>query len=437
MPEEFVNRFNVGYADLPSLDGVLGTTSVTVGARTFVYVAGSSSDEITAFELTTDGALVLVGTVDNAPLGGVASFATVRIDGADYIYANAQFTASVVGFRVNPDGTLTRVETIRDDGTGALELAGAANTMAVAQAGGEQFLVVGGYFDDGVSVFRLGAGGLLSVTCNIADTPQLGLNGAAAADTIRLGDRTFVVIAGHVDDAVNVFELDGDGVLHFIGSQVDTFDTVFDGPRDLRIATVDGTAYVIVSGQSDSGLAVFRLDEGGGLDLVFELPDDDALNLRVPSGIELFDLDGQSIVAVTSALDDALTCFRVGADGELTQIATVTDTAETNLNGALWVSEASSGGNRFLIVSSPSDRGLSVFEFDMPSAPLEGTEEGDFLQGSDRDDRMSGLAGDDVLTGAAGHDRIDGGGGSDVLDVSSFIRVGNEARSTHSSLRFV
>ena len=421
--DDLVNRFNLEGSFNAALDGAYGLANLQIDGRTYVYAASQNSDRIDVYELLTDGRLAFVQEIVNAaatPLDGVAQLAAVSIAGQNYLYAVSSFSDSVVAFSVGPQGTLAQIDAVRDTDNGAFQLDGAEGVL-FTRAGGNNFLVASGTLEDGISVFRIESNGTLTNTANYNDASNSGfrLNGAMGMTDVRFPNTAYVVVAGSVEDGISVFRIDANGQLTLTDSAIDDFNTYLNGATDVASVTVGSARYVVVTGSDDYGLSVFRVSGTGMLTNVFNLADNAQLGLSGAYSVEPLTIGGEAYVAVAAEFDDALSYFKVNADGSLTAVDAAFDVfgsqENLQLDGARGLTVAEVGGLQFVIGSGYADDGLSVFEVGVEKIDIVGTNGADYLQGTDLDDTILGLRGNDVISAGRDDDTVNGGPGSDII----------------------
>lgn len=416
-------------------EGARGVHTLTVGERTFVYVAGRFDAGVSIFELGSDGSLTHVDDVRDADapelkLYATSHFASATVGGVTYLFVNSSGAqtfdeidsaeSGISAFSVNADGTLTNVDNVSDSSTtDDLELYQASGKMSVATVGDSYFLIASGYVDNGFSVFRINTDGTLTNTVNI-DGIEFPRDMASAS----VGDHTFIFGSwgGHsaTDSGVSVHELNADGTTDLRDRVVDQEAADGNEPelaetRGLATAKVDGITYLIASGYLDSGLNVFSVDDTGELTTVYILGDDSGSEpqtrfLSGPFGLTTFMLDGETFVAVSAEFDNALGIYHLGAGGVLTEVTTVFDNADLRIGGTRYNDFAEVGGTPLLVATGFADNGLSAFDIGSGD---------DTLLGSGNDDLLLGLGGNDVLDGQGGRDRLLGGTGNDTYRVYS------------------
>jgi hypothetical protein len=130
---------------------------------------------------------------------------------------------------------------------GALELDG-ASAVTSADVGGKTFVFVAGAVDNGVSVFELGRDGSLTSRSDVTDSGSLNLVGVSGLTTIMSGGATYLVAAGAGDNGLSVFRVGTNGSLTSVYNVADTGSLYLNGVSRMASATVGGSAYVFAAG---------------------------------------------------------------------------------------------------------------------------------------------------------------------------------------------
>ena len=417
--ENLVNRYNISSTSV-GLDGVYDVHSVQVEDRTYVYAAGTNSDAIVIFELRADGELTYIKTVANDSslvLDGASSLASAVVGTDQYLFVQSFYDESISVFRIGNDGDLTAVDQVVDDAT--LALSNDGGKMAVAVAGGQTYLIAAGGAEDGVSVFRVATDGTLTNTDNVFDADELayGLDRAVHVESAVIGGVSYVFVTGNYENAVNVFRLNANGTLDLTDSLVDEGDLELYRAADMATAVIGGVTYLFVGGNGDAGVSVFSVDATGTLTNVFNLSDGTLLSSV--EGLETFEMAGDHYLVANGYGYDRLSYYKIGTDGSLTLADSVVDDTSLSLNGSAQSTVAMIDGHTYIISSGQYDDGLSTFEVGLSNLPINGTSDADILTGTELDDEINGLGGNDIIMGGDADDTLSGDGGDDVVDGGS------------------
>ena len=364
MAISLINSHNVGDNGTLQLGGASYVTTADVGGTTYVFVTGKGNGDngISVFSLNTDGTLTNVFNVaDNntTNLGGAFALTTAVVNGTTYLFAGGVNDSGVSVFSVGTDGHLTNTANVGDNGTLQLALTVDVETMVV---GGTTYLFSSGVNDNGVSVFSVAANGTLTNVDNVTDNGTSKIQGPQGMATATVGGNAYVFVTGFHDDGIGVYSVAADGHLTNVFNVSDAGPMELDGPVDAITVAVGGTTYLVVSGFEDDGLTVFSVAADGHLTNVFNLPDDGTLKLDNPVGLSTAVIGGKTYLLVAGADDDGLSVFAMGADGALTNVTNVSDDSTLLLDRVIGVTTVVMDGQTYVIAASNNDSGVSVFK---------------------------------------------------------------------------
>jgi VCBS repeat-containing protein len=364
MAISLINSSNVGDNATLQLGGASYVTTAVVGDTTYVFVTGKGGGDnaVSVFSLGDDGTLTNVFNVaDNntTNLGGAFALTTAVVGDTTYLFVCGVNDSGVSVFSVGADGSLTNTANVGDSATLQLSLSVDVETMVV---GGTTYLFADGVNDNGVSVFAVGANGTLTNVDNVIDNATSNIQGPQGMATAVVGGNAYLFVTGYHDDGVGVYSVAADGHLTNVFNVRDSGQMELDGPVDAITVVVGGTTYLVVSGFDDDGLTVFSVAADGHLTNVFNLPDDGTLKLDNPVGLSTTVIGGTTYLLVAGAEDDGLSVFAMGADGALTNVANVSDDATLKLDRVIGVTTVTMNGQTYVIAGSNNDSGVSVFK---------------------------------------------------------------------------
>ncbi|MEB8385621.1 hypothetical protein OO012_00145 [Rhodobacteraceae bacterium KMM 6894] len=196
--------------------------------------------------------------------------------------------------------------------------------------------------------------GPLANRYNIDDliSPLFNLDGARGIEAITVAGRSFVYVAGFLDDGFSSFELLSDGSLSNI-ENIDSADlSALESATNIQTVTTESGTYLYVNGGST--LNVFEVASDGTLTHVQTVNDDATLNLNITFGkMAVTEVAGVTYLVASGALDDGISAFAVAADGTLANTGNISDatagpTSRLDLPGSL--ASITVGGNSFVFV---------------------------------------------------------------------------------------
>jgi hypothetical protein len=431
MAFELINTFNIADNANLLLDAAFNPTFASVGGTSFLFVPATGDDGITVFKVTDKGKLKAVDTfADNGTvnLDDVEHVATGVVNGTTFLFAASDNDNGVSSFKVSNAGVLTNQDNVDDNATFNLA---AARGVATAVVGVSTFVFFTGIDDNGVSVFQANNVGLLVNKDNVDDGDNAAFelsaaNGIAAA---VVGGNTFLFVGGFVDDGVSVFQVDSNGDLTN-KDNVDDADIAgleLDGVLGLTTAQVGTKTFLFTAGFNDNGVSVFEVAANGTLTNVDNVTDDATLNLDGADAVATVKIKGITYLFASGFGDSGFSTFVVAADGTLINIDNVDDDDNANFNllAADGLTTGRIGNKFFLFVAGSQDDGLSVFKIKAAGLTIIGSGAGELIDNtssapgqplaSGLGDKIFGLGGNDALKGLGGNDLLDGGAGQDFL----------------------
>ena len=369
-----VNVDNVTDDSSLELDGAYSVTTAVVDGTTYLFVAGHEDDGVSVFSVANDGMLTRVQNVrddSSLELRGPRSVTTAVVGTTTYLFVAGFDDDGVSVFSIANNGMLASVQNVRD--TRDLYLSG-AQSVTTAVAGGTTYLFVAGFDEDGVSVFSVANNGTITDRANVDDDNNLHLDGARSVTTAVVDGTTYLFVAGNRDDGVSVFSVANNGMLARVQDVDDGGMRELDGASSVTTAVVDGTTYLFVAGNRDDGVSVFSVANNGTLTNRANVDDDNNLELDGASSVTTAVLDGTTYLFVAGNVDSGVSVFSVANNGMLTSVTNVTDAGSLELASAFSVTTAVVSDTTYLFVAGFTDDGVSVFRVEDAAAPTFGSE---------------------------------------------------------------
>ena len=436
-------------------DGRLnGASAVSIIAtpkdnRALALVSSRSGDQISKVGLTSNGVLSVdrVGLKDGqGELRGAGDSAIAEVDGQSVLVSTASFDNAVTVSSFGKFGRMTPVIHIKDDvvydnpdegvisGHGGRKMSlFNADSVDAFTVDDQAFFVVGGSFDDGISLFSFDLEGGATLLSNRFDTDAMHLDGVEDVAHIDFGGRHFVIAVSPNEQGISVMRL----------TKINTLfntDNIASGPTlslgvltSVETALVGDKAYVLVGGFGNAPITVFELSTSGKLDLVQRVTDDDAANIGRLFSMEVFEIEGRPYVAAGGD-GGSISIFRIGDSGELTLSAEFAGVNSRRADPTTDIAVHQFGDKTILVATGQDGDGIATYRFfeDPPGRMRVGDGERDNLKGREFGDILVGEGGNDRLKGKAGHDRILDGEGKDLMwggsgrDVFEFIEDGTK-----------
>lgn len=260
--------YSTGMLSPPRSGGVPGeglgiNKTVDMGGGTFVFAQSYGGQVLTVYRLNTDQTLAEVQVLTDTNevfLGDISALEHVSVGSFDFLVVTSAFDAGVSSYRIGNDGQLSLVDTVTPQ-----ESSGFAKSQALAamEVGGRDFVVMAAAGTSSLTVYRVGAAGNLRETDHIIDSLDTRFQGASVLESFTFAGRQFLVAAGS-DDGITVLELWLDGTLHVEASLADTYDITLANVSGLSVEIINGVPVLFVSSATDHGFTRIELSIGTG-----------------------------------------------------------------------------------------------------------------------------------------------------------------------------
>ena len=362
----------------PAIGSVSGPALAvqTTNAAPRAYVFSAYADALRHSQLTPSG---LPGTTvpvapNTGPLSGVAAMEVLEFASGDIAAIARRGAPGVTLYALSDSGGMTQIGQILD---GPKAYLAGISDIASVQIGADRMLLVASALENGLSSYRVSAGGAVEWIDSLGAQNGLAVNGPAQLQTITMAGQSFAVLASTLSSSVSVVRINPMGVMFLTGHLVDDRSTRFGDVTALEMFVARGRAFVVVGG-TDAGLSVLEFLPGGRLMPYVSFSLETGTGMVAVMGIE------------TRVMADRVMLFVVDARG---------------------------------------DR-LQQFELTLATLGLRIDAAGGVTLGTGLDDRIIGSAVADTLQGGAGADWLHDGGGQDVMtggagaDVFVFARDG-------------
>lgn len=292
-------------------------------------------------------------------------------------------------------------------------------TLASMEQGGARFLYAARKAGSGIEVYRLSETGVPTPLQNFDDTQFSHARTVTAMTAFQSAGQSWLATVSSSENGISLFRIGPDGLITIQGSF--GFPDLLPATTPTALASVDlaGRSYLLMSAFGSSSLTVLEVSDGR---LIFRDQVNDSLDTRFSGASELatFTRGNMTLIAV-SGIDDGVTLFQLLPGGRLIHRETIVDQvgmALADVSSLKFVEF--SDGTVDLFVLSARDGGLSRFRLDetalgVAALGLVGTSGNDVLTASGTGAHLQGGAGSDVLIDGSGQDTFTGGTGADVF----------------------
>lgn len=303
--------------------------------------------------------------------------------------------------RLDAEGAPELISTAALDWTSGLLYPGA---LAAYEAGGRLHVLVGGGWDGGLSVLRLGAQGLRTVA-RVDPHPEAPLAQVADIALAPAGGDLFAITASPVSSGIAVWRL-GTGAPVMTdrrGQRDGESGTDLTRARAVEAVTRPDGTWVYAAAE-DGRLVTYRLDAAGTLSRSASQPG--------AHDLAAFRLEGRDFLALTRGAN-TVEVWEIGPGGRLDPHETLEFGAAARISHVT----ALARDGRVLLSLTRADRdGVDLAQFGLDGEDtVFGGPGDDVIFGGGGDDVLHGEGGRDTLFGGPGDDRLHGGPGADVL----------------------
>ena len=268
-----------------TLDGANSITTVKIGSATYALVASNRDHGIQIIDISNPAAPTAVtsivdGGTDSASntfdeLLGATSITTVRIGSSLYALVGAFSDNGVQIIDITDPADPLAVSSVSSNSNGFGDLS-EANDITTVQIGSDTYALVASRPSNHLQIINISdpanpthassiihdgvdnAGGIFDI-----------LEGPSDVTTITLGDSTYAIVSGNIDDGVQFINISNPimpiAVSSVANGTVDADGTTFtrlDGPIALTTVQIDSSIYTLVaSNQGSAGVQIIRIAE--------------------------------------------------------------------------------------------------------------------------------------------------------------------------------
>ncbi len=305
-------------------------------------------------------------TVDAAFKRSNTELATAQIGDTTYFFATVERDNRLEAFKVTENSALESIYTIEDGGfSDDYELNGARG-ITTAKIGELTYIFVAGRYDHGISVFQLNNDDTLSQVSKIESSSKLELNGVQQLATAKVGANTYLFTGAYdgfnTDGVLSIYNIGSNGGLTLLDSVIDSAALQLNQISKITTAEVNGATYLFAAGRVDNGVSVFNVSDGK-LNYITSInnADSDAYTIEAILGITTAEVNGTTYLFVSGAIDNSINKFTVGNDGVLTYVDSVVDNNELQIDGVQDITTTKVGDTTYLFGAGYDDGGVSMF----------------------------------------------------------------------------
>ena len=310
-----------------------------------------------------------------------------------------------------------------------------ASAVQVLEFAGGDMLALAQRQTPGLTLLQLSDTGALSAPITLADTPKTYTATVSDTATIARGADHLLLTISSLENGISSYRVTAGGGVEWIDSYGATNGLAVNGLSMLQTTQIGGVDYAILAATNSSSLTVLRVNAMGVFFETDHVIDDLSTRFSHIAAFDGFVVQGRMLIAAAGS-DAGLTLFELLPDGKLSHLQTFVLEGGVGLQ-AVTALKATVLGSTVAInmVDAGADQ---IFRFDLALGDLGGriTASGGFATGGAAEERLWGSAGADSLSAGGGDDFLNDGAGADTMtggagaDVFVFCRDGAVDRIT-------
>ena len=301
------------------LEAVLGTAIYTVGSSTYVVAASEDEHGIEIIDISDPTSPTSVGQLEDASgcatddidktcFAHVSTVAATTIANNHYVVAAGHGNDD--GIEIidvsNPDSP-TPASSFSDPDSGKCTTGTVCldrpNDIAIATIDGNTYAVVAAALDDGIAIIDISTPESPTHVISIVDDAARELEQAFGVAIATIGDSTYVVAIGNIDDGIAIIDISTPASPVYVGEIEDDADKELNGPAGVAVETIGGLTYAIVVSEKDSAVTVIDITTPSDPTIVATVSDDAVKELGGAKAVSIATI-GDSIYAVVSGSTD-------------------------------------------------------------------------------------------------------------------------------------
>ncbi|MBH0203479.1 MAG: beta-propeller fold lactonase family protein [Nitrospira sp.] len=245
---------------------VSGPSAMAVSSNGFfAYVTNSRTNTVTAFRVSTEGALLLAPTTQSnrnpTPIDATPSALAISPD-IKHVYVANRGADTVTAFDIGASGALTLIPPTADN-SNPVSVRGTnpvANPAAIAITQNGKFLYIANSASNDVTAFSIGATGLLSLIAPSGTNANPVTTSVTAPKSMAISPNgSFLYVANSGSHNVTVFQIGANGLLTLVppaGSSTNPVPIGSTSPNSLMISSNGRFLYSANGGGAVSGFTI-------------------------------------------------------------------------------------------------------------------------------------------------------------------------------------
>ena len=368
-----------GQDGFEALDGPLDVEIVEISGHTYAVVASFEIDAVQVMDITDPASPVPVSSVRDHKGGYLIDESNetevLEASGRTYVLVTSFENDSVQIIDITYPHLPLPVANIVDGRDGFEALGGAAD-IELYTAAGRTYALVSGWLDDAIQVIDVtDPEEPLPVGVVDGQAGDFALNGATDIEVDRISGRTYAVVASYYHDAVQVIDVTEPASPTFASAVFDNQDgfEALDGARNIELATISGRTYALVSALNEDAVQVMEItDPASPVPTAVMVDGQDGFDaLGGPRDSVIFGASGRTYAIVTAVVDGAIQVVDITRP-----LAPVAVTSAFDGQGGLALGSArdislyETPDHTYALVASWGDDAIQVIDVTNPALPI-------------------------------------------------------------------
>lgn len=232
----------------------------------FMYVANSGSDSVTAFSIGTAGVLTRVPPTTGNPnpvvAGGSAPIALATPQTGRFLYVANRASNTITAFQIETSGLLTQVPPA-GPGTNPISVGGTGPTSLAMSPNG-QFLYVTNGASNTVTVFQVATSGLLTLVPPTGSNPNPISTGGATPNGIAVASNGAYLYIANGEGNVSVFAIGSIGLLTLVPASGTVLNPTPAGTNPAAVTISQDGQFLYVANRGGGNVSAYTITSGSG-----------------------------------------------------------------------------------------------------------------------------------------------------------------------------
>ena len=256
---------------------------------------------------------------------------------------------------------------------GALELL-SPRGIATFTSDGRTYAAVasfgGSFVGGGVQILDITDPRNIAAAGHIPDSSYTELSGAWGIATFTSDGRTYAAVTSQRGGAVQILDVTDPYSVTAAGSITDSSgDLVLESPRGIAVFVSGNSTYAAVAASGDdNGVQILDVTDPYSVAAAGSIADTDALELKSPRGIAIFESGNSTYAAVAASGgdDDGVQILNITDPYSVTAAGSIANIRDLELDGARSIAIFESGNSTYAAVAATFDNAVQILNITDP-----------------------------------------------------------------------